>query len=61
MSRRAVAGGSAVGFSAGWNIADTGAVADDLAAAYGTSLAVIGLFTAALFLTHMLMQFPRGA
>ena len=60
MSRRAVAGGSAVGFSAGWNIADTGAVADDLAAAYGTSLGVIGLFTAALFLTHLLMQLPAG-
>ena len=60
MSRRAVAGGSAVGFSAGWNIADTGAVADDLADAYGTSLGVIGLFTAALFLTHLLMQLPAG-
>lgn len=60
MSRRAVAGGSAVGFSAGWNIADTGAVADDLADAYGTSLAVIGLFTAVLFLVHMLMQLPAG-
>ncbi|HEY6076290.1 MAG TPA: MFS transporter [Gaiella sp.] len=60
MSRRAVAGGSAVGFSAGWNIADTGAVADDLATAYGTSLGVIGLFTAALFLTHLLMQLPAG-
>ena len=60
MSGRAVAGGSAVGFSAGWNIADTGAVADDLADAYGTSLGVIGLFTAALFLTHLLMQLPAG-
>ena len=45
MSGRAVAGGSAVGFSAGWNIADTGAIADDLADAYGISLGVIGLFT----------------
>ena len=60
MSGRAVAGGSAVGFSAGWNIADTGAVADDLADAYGTSLGVIGLFTAVLFLTHLLMQLPAG-
>ncbi|HKY23842.1 MAG TPA: MFS transporter, partial [Gaiella sp.] len=60
MSGRAVAGGSAVGFSAGWNIADTGAVAEELADAYGTSLAVIGLFTAVLFLVHMLMQLPAG-
>jgi nitrate/nitrite transporter NarK len=60
VSRRAVAGGSAVGFSAGWNIADTGAVAEELADAYGTSLAVIGLFTAVLFLVHMLMQLPAG-
>ena len=60
MRARAVAGGSAVGFSAGWNIADTGAVADDLADAYSTSLGVIGLFTAALFLVHLLMQLPAG-
>jgi MFS family permease len=57
---RAVAGGSAVGFSAGWNIADTGAVADDLADAYATSLGVIGLFTAVLFLVHLVMQLPAG-
>lgn len=60
VSIRAVAGGSAVGFSAGWNIADTGAVAEELADAYGTSLGVIGLFTAVLFLVHMLMQLPAG-
>ena len=60
MSPRAVAGGSAVGFAAGWNIADTGAVAEGLSDAYGTSLGVIGLFTAVLFLVHMLMQLPAG-
>jgi MFS family permease len=60
VSRRAVLGGSVVGFSAGWNIADTGAVADDLADAYGISLGVVGLFTAVLFLVHMLMQLPAG-
>ena len=60
MSTRAVAGGSAVGFAAGWNIADVGAVADDLAAAYGVGLAVVGLFTTVLFLSHMLMQLPSG-
>jgi hypothetical protein len=60
VSGRAVAGGSAVGSSAGWNIADTGAVAESLADAYGTSLGVVGLFTAVLFLVHMLMQLPAG-
>jgi len=60
VSARAVAGGSAVGFAAGWNIADTGAVADELAEAYGTSLGVIGLLTATLFLAHLLMQLPAG-
>jgi nitrate/nitrite transporter NarK len=60
MNARAVAGGSAVGFSAGWNIADTGAVAEELADAYGTSLGVIGLFTAVLFLVHLVMQLPAG-
>ncbi len=60
MSGRAVTAGSAVGFAAGWNIADVGAVADDLAAAYGVGLAVVGLFTTVLFLSHMLMQLPSG-
>ena len=60
MSGRALAGGSAVGFSAGWNIADTGAVAEDLADAYAVSLGVVGLFTAVLFLVHLVMQLPAG-
>ena len=60
MSGRALAGGCAVGFAAGWNIADTGAVADELGTAYDSSLTVIGLFTAALFLVHLLMQLPAG-
>ena len=60
MSARAVAGGSAVGFAAGWNIADTGAVADELADAYGVGLGVVGLFTAVLFFVHLLMQLPAG-
>jgi nitrate/nitrite transporter NarK len=60
VSRRAVVAGSAVGFSAGWNIADVGAVADELADAYGVGLAVIGLLTTVLFLAHMLMQLPSG-
>lgn len=60
MSGRAVVGGSAVGFAAGWNIADVGAVADELARTYQVGLAFVGLFTTALFLTHMLMQLPAG-
>ena len=60
MNGKALAGGSAVGFSAGWNIADTGAVAEDLADAYAVSLAVVGLFTAVLFLVHLLLQLPAG-
>jgi MFS family permease len=52
--------GSAVGFSAGWNIADVGSVANELADAYGVGLAVMGLFTTVLFLTHMVMQLPAG-
>lgn len=49
-----------MGFAAGWNIADVGAVAADLATAYDVGLTTIGLFTTALFLTHMLMQLPSG-
>jgi MFS family permease len=60
VSARAVAAGSAVGFAAGWNIADTGSIADELAADYGVGLATIGLFTTALFVTHLVMQVPAG-
>ena len=60
MSVRALTAGSAVGFAAGWNIADVGAVADELSASYGVGLAVVGLFTTVLFLAHMLMQLPAG-
>jgi MFS family permease len=55
-----VVAGSAVGFAAGWNIADVGAAAKGLADAYGVGLTVIGLFTTSLFLTHLLMQLPAG-
>lgn len=53
-------GGSALGFATGWNIANTGSVAGQLAAVYGVQLAVIGLFTTALFITHVGMQIPAG-
>lgn len=58
--KRALAGGCALGIATGWNISNTGAVASSLAHTYGVGLAVIGLFTTALFLTHALMQIPGG-
>jgi len=54
------AGGLAPALSAGWNVANTGAVASGLAHAYGVSLAVVGLFTTGLFVTHALLQVPAG-
>lgn len=60
MTRAAFIGGCGAGFAAGWNIANTGAAADDLSVAYGVGLGVVGLFTTALFLAHMLMQLPSG-
>ncbi|HZR91794.1 MAG TPA: MFS transporter [Gaiellaceae bacterium] len=58
--RRAVAGGCAAGLASGWNISNTGAVAQQLAASYGVGLATVGLFATALFVTHLLLQMPAG-
>jgi MFS family permease len=58
--RRSVVAGIAVGCFLTWNVSNVGAVADPLADAYGTSLAVIGLLTTALFLTHLASQLPAG-
>src|SRR5690242_2033666 len=58
--RRAVVGGCALGLATGWNTANTGAVAQPLAHAYGVGLATVGLFTTALFLTHLAFQIPGG-
>jgi NNP family nitrate/nitrite transporter-like MFS transporter len=58
--RRAILGGCALAFASGWNIANTGAIATDLADAYGVGLAMIGLFTTALFATHIVVQIPGG-
>jgi cyanate permease len=55
-----VAAGFAVGGCLTWNISNVGAVADPLARTYGTSLAVIGLLTTALFVTHLGAQLPSG-
>ena len=58
--RLAVVGGCAAGFASGWNISNTGAVAQQLGTTYGVSLATVGLFTTALFVTHLLLQVPAG-
>jgi MFS family permease len=59
-SQRAVAGGCVLGLATGWNVANIGAVAQALANTYGISLATVGLFTTALFVTHLALQIPAG-
>jgi len=58
--RRAIVGGCALGLATGWNVANVGAIASDVAHAYGVSLAVVGVFTTALFVTHLAVQIPGG-
>ncbi len=58
--KQGILGACALGLSAGWNVANTGAVAQQLADSYGVSLAAIGLLTTALFITHLAMQIPGG-
>src|SRR5438270_10292614 len=60
MRLRAMAGGLAPAVSAGWNVANVGAVATVVGHAYGVSLPVVGLFTTALFVTHAASQVPGG-
>src|SRR5207302_10326919 len=57
---RAALGGFALAFTAGFNVANVGAVADEVARAYGIGLGVVGLFTTALFLSHAALQVPMG-
>jgi MFS family permease len=57
---RAAAGGFALAASAGWNVANVGAVATKLSHAYAVSLGVVGLFTTGLFVTHAALQIPAG-
>jgi len=57
---RAVAAGFAVSIAGGWNLANTGPVAEELAAAYGVSLVVIGALTPVLFFWHAATQVPGG-
>jgi MFS family permease len=58
--KRAILGGCALGLATGWNVSDIGAVPSHLARSYGVGLAVVGLFTTALFVTHLAMQIPAG-
>jgi len=57
---RAYLGGFALAFTPGFNVANVGALADRVAHDYGVGLAVVGLFTTALFLTHAALQVPMG-
>jgi cyanate permease len=58
--RRAVACGFGLGLSSGFNPTGLGGIAAETADAYGVPLAVVGVFTAALLTTHVLMQVPAG-
>ena len=58
--KRALVGGCALGFATGWNISNTGAIAPQLGHRYGVGLATVGLFTTALFATHLAVQIPGG-
>src|SRR5262245_44795467 len=60
MRVRAAAGGLVLALSAGWSLANIGAVADRISDAYGVSLAVVGLITTALLVTHAAVQVPAG-
>src|SRR5262245_20418510 len=60
MRVRAAAGGLVLALSAGWSLASIGAVADAVSDAYGVSLAVVGLITTALLVTHAAVQIPAG-
>ena len=57
---RAVAGACGLAVATGWNVANTGAMAQALAAEYGVGLAAIGLLTTALFVVHLVVQIPGG-
>jgi MFS family permease len=57
---RATFAALALGAGVTWNISNVNSVADSLGPRYGVSLATIGLFTTALFITHFLVQLPSG-
>src|SRR3954447_1906725 len=53
-------GGFALAFTPGFNVANVGAVADEVSRSYGVGLGVVGLFTTGLFVTHAALQVPMG-
>ena len=57
---RATLAALALGAGVTWNISNVNPVADSLGPRYGVSLATVGLFTTALFVTHLLVQLPSG-
>jgi MFS family permease len=57
---RAALGGIALAFTPGFNVANIGALAEQVSHAYGVGLGVVGLFTTALFVSHAGLQVPMG-
>jgi len=57
---RGVAAGLGLGLTAGWNLANTGAIAGVLEDAYRIELSAVGLLTTALVVTHFAVQVPGG-
>lgn len=55
-----IAAGFVTGVAVGWNTTNVGAVASAMASSYGIGLAAVGLFTTALFVTHLASQIPGG-
>jgi MFS family permease len=57
---RPLAAACLIGIAISWNIANVGPVATLLAHRYGTTLAVIGLFTTVLFFAELAVMVPGG-
>lgn len=57
---RPLAAACLIGVAISWNIANVGAVATLLAHRYGTTLAVVGLFTTVLFFAELAVMVPGG-
>jgi MFS family permease len=52
--------GFALGLTSGYNPTNLGGIAAETADAYGVPLAAVGVFTAALLVTHVVTQVPAG-
>jgi predicted MFS family arabinose efflux permease len=57
---RPLVAGCLVGLAISWNIANVGSVATLMAHHYGTTLAVVGLFTTMLFFAELAVMVPGG-